>query len=32
MYEAAKKTGAPTELLIYAIRFLKEHLKGAPEK
>jgi protease II len=51
MYEAAKKTGAPTELLIYAdeghgagkresqvlmlghtIRFLQEHLKGAPAK
>ncbi|MBK9089588.1 MAG: S9 family peptidase [Holophagales bacterium] len=49
MYEAAKKTGVPTELLIYAdeghgagkrenqvlmlghtIRFLQEHLKGAP--
>ena len=51
MYEAAKKTGVPTELLIYAdeghgagrrenqvlmlghtIRFLQEHLKGAPAK
>ncbi|MBK8596649.1 MAG: S9 family peptidase [Holophagales bacterium] len=51
MYEAARKSGVPTELLIYAdeghgagrrenqvlmlghtIRFMEEHLKGAPAK